>query len=145
MVREAAEHAKEAGVTNVRFHAGDFREAGQERASFDVVHAHQVLQHLRDPVVPADYVRRLLRAIQPAPAAPAAPAVTRVTPLVEPLTGRELEVLALLAAGRPNREIADQLFVTLDTVKKHVTHVLDKLGAGNRTDAAATARDLGLI
>ncbi len=92
--------------------------------------------------VPADYVRRLLRAIQRAPAAPAAP---RAAALVEPLTARELEVLALLAGGRSNREIADRLFVTLDTVKKHVTHVLDKLGAGNRTEAVATARDLGLI
>ncbi len=50
VVREAAEHARQAGVTNVRFEAGDFREAGLEEASFDVVHAHQVLQHLRDPV-----------------------------------------------------------------------------------------------
>jgi LuxR family maltose regulon positive regulatory protein len=65
--------------------------------------------------------------------------------LVEPLTGREMEVLRLLAGGQSNQRIARELFVTLDTVKKHVTHVLGKLGAANRTEAAARARQLGLI
>jgi LuxR family maltose regulon positive regulatory protein len=65
--------------------------------------------------------------------------------LVEPLTERECEVLRLVAAGRPNREIAGALFVTLDTVKKHVTHILGKLGAANRTEAVARARALGLL
>ena len=64
---------------------------------------------------------------------------------MEPLSPRELEVLELLAAGRSNREIADQLVVALDTVKKHVSHLLDKLGAGNRTQAVARARELGLL
>jgi LuxR family maltose regulon positive regulatory protein len=58
---------------------------------------------------------------------------------------RELEVLGLLAAGRSNQEIAEKLVVTLDTVKKHVGHVLDKLGAGNRTEVVARARQLGLL
>jgi LuxR family maltose regulon positive regulatory protein len=61
------------------------------------------------------------------------------------LTARELQVLDLLAAGRSNRRIAAELVVTVDTVKKHVGHVLDKLGAANRTEAAARARQLGLI
>jgi LuxR family maltose regulon positive regulatory protein len=65
--------------------------------------------------------------------------------LAEPLTGRELEVLRLLAAGSSNQQIARELFVAVDTVKKHVTHVLGKLGAVNRTQAAARARQLGLI
>jgi LuxR family transcriptional regulator, maltose regulon positive regulatory protein len=65
--------------------------------------------------------------------------------LVEPLTDRELEVLRLLAAGRSNQRIAHDLVLALDTVKKHVTHVLGKLGAANRTEAAARARQLGLI
>ena len=65
--------------------------------------------------------------------------------LVDQLTARELEVLALLAAGTPNPRIAEELVVTLDTVKKHVTHVLGKLGAANRTEAAARARQLSLI
>jgi LuxR family maltose regulon positive regulatory protein len=65
--------------------------------------------------------------------------------VVTRLSSRELEVLRLLAAGRANREIATQLFLSLHTVKKHVTHILDKLGAGNRTEAVARARDLGLL
>jgi LuxR family maltose regulon positive regulatory protein len=66
-------------------------------------------------------------------------------PLTEPLTERELQVLRLLAAGRPNQRIAHDLFLALDTVKKHVTHILRKLSAANRTEAAARARQLGLI
>jgi ATP/maltotriose-dependent transcriptional regulator MalT len=72
-------------------------------------------------------------------------AVTAVPGLVEQLTSRELEVLEMLAAGRSNRAIAGQLVVTLDTVKKHVSHVLSKLGAANRTEAVARARELSLI
>jgi LuxR family maltose regulon positive regulatory protein len=65
--------------------------------------------------------------------------------LVEQLTGREVEVLQMLAAGRSNQAIASELVVTLGTVKKHVSHVLGKLGATNRTEAVTRARDLGLI
>jgi LuxR family maltose regulon positive regulatory protein len=65
--------------------------------------------------------------------------------LAEPLTDRELEVLRLLAAGKSNQRIARDLVVALDTVKKHVTHILGKLGAANRTEAVARARQLGLI
>jgi LuxR family maltose regulon positive regulatory protein len=54
-------------------------------------------------------------------------------------------VLGLLAVGRSNQRIAEELVVTLDTVKKHVSHVLDKLGAANRTEAVARARQLGLL
>jgi LuxR family maltose regulon positive regulatory protein len=64
---------------------------------------------------------------------------------VEPLTDRELEVLRLLAAGRPNREIAQELVVTVETVKKHASHIFDKLGAANRTEAVARARELRLL
>ena len=49
-----------------------------------------------------------------------------------------------MAAGRSNQAIADELVVTLDTVKKHVGHVLGKVGAGNRTEAVARARELSL-
>ena len=65
--------------------------------------------------------------------------------IVEQLTSRELEVLGMLAAGSPNQAIARELVVSLDTVKKHVGHVLGKLGAANRTEAVARARQLGLI
>jgi LuxR family maltose regulon positive regulatory protein len=61
------------------------------------------------------------------------------------LTEREIEVVRLLAEGKRNREIADELVVTVETVKKHTTHIFDKLEAGNRTHAVARARDLGIL
>jgi LuxR family transcriptional regulator, maltose regulon positive regulatory protein len=65
--------------------------------------------------------------------------------LIEPLTARELEVLELLTAGSPNQAIAEELVVTVETVKSHVGHILDKLGVANRTQAVARARELGLL
>ena len=92
------------------------------------------------------YLAALLRACGPAGAVPPRIRAAAAPPgLIEPLTGRELEVLRLLAAGKSNQRIAHDLVVALDTVKKHVTHVLGKLGAANRTEAVARARDLGLI
>jgi LuxR family maltose regulon positive regulatory protein len=97
--------------------------------------------------VPAAYLRGLREAFHPAaPAGAAGRREAGAAPgLVEPLSRRELEVLGLLAAGRSNREIAEELVVALDTVKKHVSHVLDKLGAANRTQAVARARQLQLL
>ena len=69
----------------------------------------------------------------------------RPQPLVVPLSDRELEVLRLLADGSSNREIAGALFLAEGTVKNHVTNVLAKLGARDRTQAALRARSLGLI
>jgi len=51
----------------------------------------------------------------------------------------------MLAAGTQTQAIAEELTVTLFTVKKHVTHILSKLGGANRTEAVTRARDLGLI
>ena len=100
------------------------------------------------PGVPLGCLARLQRAFDvghtgPGPRSSTAPAA--VPGLVEQLTSRELEVLEMLAAGKPNQAIADQLVVTLDTVKKHVSHLLGKLGAANRTEAVIRARELGLI
>jgi LuxR family maltose regulon positive regulatory protein len=65
--------------------------------------------------------------------------------LVEPLTDRECEVLKLIAAGYTNQQIADALVVSLNTVKKHTTHIYGKLGVQNRTEASNRARELGLV
>jgi LuxR family maltose regulon positive regulatory protein len=97
--------------------------------------------------VPPAYLGRLLRALQQAnlPVGRHGRRVAEVVPgLPDPLSARELEVLALLAAGRSNQAIARELVITVDTVKRHVSHILDKLGAANRTQAVARARELGV-
>jgi LuxR family maltose regulon positive regulatory protein len=94
------------------------------------------------------YVQRLLASfdLSPTPISSLQPPISNLQPLlVEPLSARELEVLSLLVAGDPNAEIARKLVITLNTTKKHVTHIFEKLGATNRADAAARARELGLM
>ncbi|MGH3172620.1 MAG: LuxR C-terminal-related transcriptional regulator, partial [Streptosporangiaceae bacterium] len=96
--------------------------------------------------VPLGYLARLQRAFDAGPSAPRSGRDAVAVPgIVDPLTGRELEVLEMLAAGRSNQAIAGELVVSLDTVKKHVGHVMGKLGAANRTEAVARARELSLI
>jgi len=65
--------------------------------------------------------------------------------LIEPLSDREQEILALIATGATNREIGNRLFLAEGTVKNHVTNVLGKLGVRDRTQAALKAREMGLI
>jgi DNA-binding NarL/FixJ family response regulator len=77
-------------------------------------------------------VERLLREV-PAPDSP------------ETLTGRETEVLRLLARGRSNREIAGELSISEKTVKTHVSNILSKLGVSSRTQAALYAVRTGLV
>ena len=61
------------------------------------------------------------------------------------ISPREREVLALLAQGQSNQEIADALVVTVETVKRHVSSLLSKLGVENRTQAAMRVRSIGLL
>lgn len=65
--------------------------------------------------------------------------------LVDPLSEREVAVLRLVASGAANREIAEALCIAEGTVKNHLTSILGKLGARDRTQAALRARELGLI
>jgi DNA-binding NarL/FixJ family response regulator len=60
------------------------------------------------------------------------------------LTARELEVLEMVARGLPNRAVAEELFLSDQTVKRHLRKVYRKLGVANRTEAARTAYRLGL-
>jgi DNA-binding CsgD family transcriptional regulator len=68
------------------------------------------------------------------------------TSLAEPsgLSARELEVLRLLSVGKSNQEIADELVISRNTVRRHVSHIFDKTGVANRAVAVAYARDHGL-
>jgi LuxR family maltose regulon positive regulatory protein len=69
----------------------------------------------------------------------------KVEGLMDPISERELEVLCLIAAGLSNREIADKLFISLNTVKTHTKNINSKLDVNSRTKAVARAKELGLL
>lgn len=71
--------------------------------------------------------------------------VMQPTSLVEKLSERELEILRLIASGMSNGQIAKNLFLTLNTIRAHSTHIFGKLGVHNRTEAVARAREIGLL
>jgi LuxR family maltose regulon positive regulatory protein len=87
-----------------------------------------------------DYVLTLLSAFGEEKAGGA-----RNQPLVGAMSERELEILRLMAEGLSNREIAERLVITVGTAKSHVHHILEKLGTESRMQAAAKARELGLV
>jgi LuxR family maltose regulon positive regulatory protein len=99
-----------------------------------------LLQEARSRDVMPTYVTALLEAFTTD-----LPLARGVQAPVEPLTERELDVLALMAAGLTNREIGEELVIAPGTVKKHAANIYGKLNVGNRTEAAAKARDLGLL
>lgn len=91
------------------------------------------------------YLANVLKAF-----APSAPSTLRTSsivgePVLDPLSGREHEVLRLLATGRKNREIADELVVATGTVKAHINTIYQKLGVSSRVQAVVRARALGLL
>jgi LuxR family maltose regulon positive regulatory protein len=101
----------------------------------------RLLQEARSRDVMPSYVAKLLAAYGDTVALPA----TEKRALPEPLSHREQEVLHLITAGLTNREIADALFISPETVKKHTGNIYDKLGVSHRTEAVAGARTLGLL
>jgi LuxR family maltose regulon positive regulatory protein len=94
-----------------------------------------------------DYTARLLTAFEAEVPAVSDAVRPRLTgqPLIEPLSERELAVLQLLVEGRTYHEIAQALFVSVNTIKTHLKNVYGKLGVHSRRAAAAKAEDLGLI
>ena len=76
---------------------------------------------------------------------PSSPVLSEAEGLVEPLSERELDVLRLLAAGLSNREIAQQLYLSVNTVKTHIRSIYGKLGVHSRMQAVNRARELGLV
>jgi LuxR family maltose regulon positive regulatory protein len=140
-------------------HIRVFADAGAPmRALLGQLAAGQAGEDAAARAVPSGYLAAVLRAAaghphpgpRPGGGAAATPRPGRGAPaalprLPEPLTPRERDVLRLLAAGRSNQRIAHEFVLTLDTVKKHVSHLLGKLGAANRTEAVTRARELGLI
>jgi DNA-binding NarL/FixJ family response regulator len=104
----------------------------------EALHAAARGESVLQPSVAAKVVARIA-------SLPDDPGPPRQQPLVTPLSERELAVVRLLAQGRSNREIAGELFLAEGTVKNHVTNVLTKLDARDRTQAALRARALGLL
>ena len=113
--------------------------AGGHPAEADEVAALAVAQARRLGAEPL--LRELRAGGAPAGRADPTPASRRD----EALTAREQEVLALVAQGRSNREIAGQLFISAKTVSVHVSNILAKLGAAGRTEAVAIARRRGYL
>jgi DNA-binding CsgD family transcriptional regulator len=89
---------------------------------------------LREVLVPTD-----------APAAPSTFTLNQVQLDALGITPRELEILSLIAQGLSNREIADRLFVSENTVKTHCSRAFDKLGARRRTQAVQLGKQLGIL
>ena len=104
-----------------------------------------LLRHAAAGGIAGSFIRRLLSAFDE----PASPVSTKprfaAAELAEPLTPREIEVLRLVAAGMRNQQIADQLFISLSTVKRHIANAYGKLGVGGRTEAVARATELNLL
>jgi DNA-binding NarL/FixJ family response regulator len=103
---------------------------------FEAIRATARGESFLQPSITAKVIAEFARLTEAAP--------KRTAALTEPLSGREAEVLRLVARGASNREIAASLVIAEGTVKNHVTNILGKLGVTDRTQAALRARDLGL-
>lgn len=103
---------------------------------------------LIDPSVTRKVVAEFARLTDPGrgtgPAQPPSPS-SEASPLSEPLSDRELEILKLLAEGLTNREIAQRLFLAEGTVKNYISNILSKIDVRDRTQAALRAREMGLL
>jgi LuxR family maltose regulon positive regulatory protein len=97
--------------------------------------------------VAPEAVARLLAAFEPAPQATERPepGPAPLPPTIEPLSARELEVLRLVAAGLSNGEIAEALYLSVNTVKTHLQRIYGKMGLSSRTAAATKAQELNLL
>jgi pimeloyl-ACP methyl ester carboxylesterase/DNA-binding CsgD family transcriptional regulator len=146
---DVVDHLPQVTVPTLVMHA-----RGDERVSFEesrlmaslIPNAHLVLLESRNHLPLGDepawqqivaHVRHFLVTGTPLPEAPSRSEALQ--PAVGQLTPREVEVLRLIAAGRSNQEIADELVISFNTVTNHVKNILGKTGAANRTEAAAFA------
>ena len=104
-----------------------------------------LLRHAAARGMASSYTRRLLSAFDE-PAQPvSSPVQATSKDLAVPLTGREVEILRLIAGGMRNQEIADHLFISLSTVKRHIANAYGKLGVSHRIEAIAHANKLNLL
>jgi DNA-binding CsgD family transcriptional regulator len=117
--------------SDLRYLAGDFLAATHKvDATLDLeATARDLLKTLASPSIPP----RVLPPTMPTPAP------------IESLSERELECLRLIAMGLKNREIADQLFISVNTVRVHINNIYGKLGVSGRVQAVARAQELALL
>lgn len=110
-------------------------------------HAPALLPHLRQIQTNDKQLQTFIRhiATHHPPPNTTTPPHTPSQPLIEPLSEREIEVLSLMAAGQTNQQIANQLFLTLNTIKVHARNIYGKLHVHNRTQAINRARQLGFL
>ncbi len=99
---------------------------------------------------PREELFRAIRAAARGESALAPSVLTRLmsrmrAPAAETLSGREIEVLALVARGAANKEVARQLYISETTVKTHLAHIFTKLGVDDRTAAVTVALDRGIL
>jgi LuxR family maltose regulon positive regulatory protein len=117
---------------------------GYERLFLDEgpVMAALLYEAVQRGITPA-YAHRLIAAFPVSDSVPRRP--DKSIRLVEPLSDRELNVLALIAEGLSNKEIGQRLYIEVRTVKWHTSNILGKLGVRNRTQAVIRARELGIV
>jgi LuxR family maltose regulon positive regulatory protein len=99
----------------------------------------------RFPSIPAPFFDEVRAALGVSSDASLPTVVAPTSRDFDSLTTRELEILQLLARGYTNQKIADKLYVSVNTIKTHVSNLFDKLGARNRIDALVRARDAGIL
>ena len=95
--------------------------------------------------IKAEYIRRILAAFpdeKVSDVLPASQILPGMKSMIDPLSNRELEILRLIGEGYTNQEIAEQLVITLHTVKKHSSNIYAKMGVSSRTQAVARGRQL---
>ncbi len=95
-----------------------------------------------------NYVSKLLAAFPAVDGENGLPELQKIDPrqpLVEPLTDRELNILRLMAAGLSHQEIANEMYLSVNTIKWHTTHIYSKLGVHRRARAVARAQELGIL
>ena len=115
---------------------------GEGRA-FDVEPWETLVETLRDHLKLTKTKETIVVKEVPVPAGPFVPNQKKREDLS--ITPRELEILELIAQGMSNREIAEKLYVSENTVKTHSSRVFDKLGARRRTQAVQMGKELGLL
>jgi two-component system response regulator DegU len=111
----------------------------------DIIEAIRRVRHGESPLDPELAARLLRRLANEGEMRRATHGPHADAPAVEPLTPRELEVLALMKLGRTNRQIATDLVISLGTAKNHVEHIISKLEVSDRTQAVVKALELGIL